>query len=394
MRGLTTGFSLSPDQARMLDELKSYLADTFPLEREGVVGTSPEWCSDSEFEWVRQFNAQLARDGWLVPQWPEEYGGRGLTAVESMLIREELAYRRIPTANSNGVDMLAPILLRFGTQAQKDEHLVKIATMERLWCQGYSEPDAGSDLAALRTTARREGDVYVVNGSKIWTGHAMRAHWMVLLARTDLDSKGTRGLSLLLVDLENTPGVTVHPIRSMTGAATFCQEYFEDSLVPVENLVGPEHGGWGASRVLLEHERAPLGQAAKYRRQLDDLLDVAAGRPISPRTSSKLGRLVERVESLRAMTYALAQSFSVDGEPQFPPHMPSVIKVFGSELAVELAGVSCEVLGLDIAAFQPPDRGWDFWQEFLHSLIYRIGGGTNEIQREIIALRKFGLART
>lgn len=394
MRGLTTGFSLSFDQSRLLDELKAYLDVEFPREHEGVIGSSPEWSGDDEFEWARRFNAQLARDGWLVPHWPERYGGRGLTAVDNMLIREELAYRRVPIGNSNGLDMLAPILLRFGTEAQRDEHLVKIAMMERLWCQGYSEPDAGSDLASLRTSARRDGDHYIVNGSKIWTGHAERAHWMVLLARTDPDSKGSKGLSLLLVDLENTPGVTVHPIRSLTGASTFCQEFFEDAVVPADNLVGPEHGGWGASRALLEHERAPLGQAAKYRRQLDDLLEVAGRRSVSPQVAAKLGRLVERVESARAMTYALAQNFNDKGEPQYAPHMPSVIKVFGSELAVELAEISCEILGLEVSAYRLPDSRADFWQEFLYSLIYRIGGGTNEIQREIIALRRFGLARS
>jgi len=394
MKGLSTGFSLSAEQSRMLADLKAYLDAEFPPERAGISGSSPEWSGGSQFEWALQFNAQLARDGWLIPHWPSEYGGRGLGVVENMLIREELAYRRVPIANANGLDMLAPILLRFGTQAQKDEHLPKIARMERLWCQGYSEPDAGSDLASVRTMARLDGDHYVINGSKIWTGHAQNAHWMVLLARTDPGSMGTRGLSLLLVDLENTPGVTVHPIGSLTGAVTFCQEFFQDCPVPAGNLLGPEHGGWAASRALLEHERAPFGQAAKYRRQLDDLLEAAAGRQISPEAASKLGRLVERVESARSMTYALAQSFSDDGTPKYPPHMPSVVKVFGSELAVELTGMACEILGLDITTYQPPEGSWDFWQEFLYSLIYRIGGGTNEIQREIIALRRFGLART
>lgn len=394
MRGLTTGFELSPAQAEMLDELKRYLDKEFPREHEGVAGATPEWSDDEEFAWIRRFNRQLAQDGWLVPHWPKEYGGRGLTAVDQMLIREELAYRRIPIANANGLDMLAPILLRFGTKEQQQEHLIKIAQMERLWCQGYSEPDAGSDLTSLRTTARRDGDYYIVNGSKIWTGHAVRADWMILLCRTDLESKGSRGLSLLLVDLHDTPGVEIHPIRSLTGAVTFCQEYFFDARVPVRNLVGPEHEGWRASRALLEHERAGVGTAARYRRALDDLLDVVAARGgVDPATEVKIGHLIEKVESARSMAYDVARVRS-GNEGEFPPHMPSVLKLYGSELGVELTEVATEILGLEVTAFTPEIGAWDFWQEFLYSLLFRIAGGSNEIQREIIGTRRFGLART
>ncbi len=393
MRGLTTGFAVSEAQAAMLDDLKRYLDKNFPSEHEGVVSATPEWFDDEEFAWIRDFNGQLAKDGWLVPHWPTQYGGRGLTPTDEMLIREELAYRRVPIANANGLDMLAPILLGFGTPEQCDEHLRKIAWMERLWCQGYSEPDSGSDLTSLRTSARREGDHYIVNGSKIWTGHAVRADWMILLARTDPNSTGSRGLSLLMVDLENTPGVDIRPIRSLTGEVTFCQEFFTDARVPVANLVGPEHDGWRASSALLEHERAGAGHAARYLRVLDDLLDVVAVRlPIDDGTAIKIGHLVQRVESARAIAYEVA-GVRRDAVGGYPPHMPSLMKLYAAELGFDLAEAASEVLGLDVCEYRPPEGAWDFWGELLYSLLFRIAGGSNEIQREIIATRRFGITR-
>ncbi len=247
MAGLTTGFQLSRQQAEMLDELKAYLDENFSPEHECHDGT-PEWGSEEEFQWYREFNRKLFEDGWLCPQWPQKYGGRGLTPVDQMLIKEEFAYRRVGLCNANGLQMLSPILLTYGTEEQKDTHLVKIARMEEMWCQGFSEPEFGSDLTHLRTTAIRDGDEYVVNGSKIWTGHGVHADWMVLLCRTDPEEKGSKGLSMLMVDLHNTPGVEIYPIRHMTGGVMFCQEYFTDARVPVENLVGPERttGGWPA----------------------------------------------------------------------------------------------------------------------------------------------------
>jgi acyl-CoA dehydrogenase len=393
MRSLTTGFALSHGQAQMIDDLKRYLDEYFPSEHEGPSGATPEWFSDEEFEWVRSFNSQLTRDGWLVSHWPERYGGRGLSPVDNMLIREELAYRRVPIANANGLDMLAPILLELGTEEQKEAHLSKIGLMEELWCQGFSEPDAGSDLTSLRTTARREGDYYVVNGSKIWTGHAMHASWMILLARTDLESRGSRGLSLLMVNLEETPGVAIHPIRSLTGGVTFCQEFFSDAQVPVSNLVGPEHEGWRASSVLLEHERARAGTAALYRRDLDDLLDAVVARDGADwNTAIALGKMIERVECARAMAYDVASALG-EGEGRYPPHMPSVTKIFGSELGADLTELATEILGLDVCEYKLNDGNWDFWEEFLYSPVARIGGGSSEIQHDIIGARCFGLGR-
>jgi acyl-CoA dehydrogenase len=392
MRGLTTGLPLSAQQADMLDELNSYLDEHFPTAHEGPSGSTPEWGDDDEYEWNRQFNAQLTRDGWLTAHWPEEYGGRGLTPIDNMLIREQLSYRRVPICNANGLDMLAPILLNLGTKEQKDAHLRKIALMEEHWCQGFSEPEAGSDLTSLRTTAIREGDHYVVNGSKIWTGHAMRAGWMILLARTDPEARGSRGLSMLMVDLDNTPGIEIHPIRSLTGAVTFCQEFFTDAKVPVANLVGPEHNGWRASQTLLEHERVRASNSALYRRDIDDLVDAVVARDFVDRgTQALLGHMIERVECARAMTYDIATELSDTG--RFSPHAPSVTKIFNSRLGGDLTRLGVDLLGLDVGSYRAGDGNWDFYQEFLFSPVSRLGGGSTEIHHDIIGTRYLGLER-
>ena len=394
MRSDVSGFALLPSQLEMLEELNSYLDDNFPREHEGGSGsTTPEWSEDKEFEWIRDFNRRLAQDGWLVPHWPERFGGRGLSAIDYVAIRELLAYRRVPIANANGLDMLAPILLELGTPEQQDAHLSRIAQMDEMWCQGFSEPDAGSDLTSLRTTAQRDGDYYIINGSKIWTGHAMHADWMVLLARTDLESTDSKGLSLLMVDMKDTPGITVHPIRSATGRVTFCQEFFSDARVPAANLVGPEHEGWRASRVLLGHERQRVGNAAaSFRRLLDDLFEVVAARGGADRNqAAKLGAMLERVECARSMAREVASAASA--EKDLIAHMPSVMKIYGSGLGHDLTTLACEILGLDVCDYEV-EGSWDYWNEFLIALVTSIGGGTSEIQHEIIGARYFGLARS
>ena len=393
MLGLTTGLPLDERQQLILADLKSYLDETFERKHEGATGETPEWSSPEQWEWVLKYNQKLAQDGWLTPHWPKEYGGRGWSFLDQMLIREELAYRRIALVNANGLDMIAPILLRFGTEEQKRQHLPGIGAAQTLWCQGYSEPEAGSDLTSLRTTAVRDGDYYVVNGSKIWTGHAMHASWMILLCRTDPGSKGSRGLSLLLVDLKNTEGIDINPIRALTGGVTFCQEFFADARVPVANRVGEENGGWRASRALLEHERAGVGGTAAKLRQLDDILRLVKETSeygLTSHDQSRLGKLIEQVECARAMAYQLA---SRTGEG-FPPHMPSVMKIFMAELGTKLSEFAVEALGMDVYEWAPEAGSWNFWNEYLYSLISPIAGGSNEIQKEIIGLRRFGIARS
>jgi acyl-CoA dehydrogenase len=394
MRELATGYPLSDWQRNMLAELKTYLDKNFPSERDSVGSMTAEWYDDDDYNWYHKFNQQLAKDGWLIPHWPVEYGGNGWSQIDNMLIREEFAYRRIPLVNANGLDMLGPVLLHFGTEEQKAEYLPGIANVTTMWCQGFSEPEAGSDLTSLRTTAVRDGDEYVINGSKIWTGHAVRASWMILLARTLQGSARSGGISMILVDMENTPGISKHPIRSMSGRATFCQEFFADARVPVTNLIGEEHGGWALSRMLLEHERGGVGAAAKLRRRLDDLLDMVDERGLARPGSAvalKLGEMIEQTESARAMAYEMAEA---RGEGGAPPHSASVLKLLCTNLSLEMSELGVELLGLDAVDYHPEVGSWTPWEEYLYSFIGRIAGGSNQIQREIVASRLLGVGRS
>jgi acyl-CoA dehydrogenase len=393
MRELTTGYPLSDRQQGMLADLKSYLDKNFPRGRDA--GTLPEWYPDEDYEWYLAFNQQLAKDGWLTPHWPVEHGGNGWSQIDNMLIREEFAYRRVPLANMNGLDMLGPTLLMFGTEEQKAKYLPGIAACTTAWCQGFSEPEAGSDLTSLRTTAVRDGGDYIINGSKIWTGHAVHADWMILLARTLEGSTGSRGISMILVDMANTPGVVKYPVRAMTGRITWCSEFFADARVPVENLIGEEHGGWKLSRALLEHERGGVGTAARLRRELDDLLDLVEERGFATpgsKTAIHLGKLVEKVESARALAYEMAESRGDGGGA--PPHLASVLKTYCASLAQEMSELAVELLGLEAPAYAPEIGAWTPWDEYLGSFSGTIAGGSNQIQREIIASRRLGIGRT
>jgi acyl-CoA dehydrogenase len=393
MRELATGYPLSDWQQGMLADLKTYLDKSFPRERDA--GTMPEWYPDEDYEWYLAFNQQLAKDGWLIPHWPVEHGGNGWSQIDNMLIREEFAYRRVPLANMNGLDMLGPTLLMFGTEEQKAKYLPGIANVTTAWCQGFSEPEAGSDLTSLRTSAVRDGDHYVINGSKIWTGHAVHADWMILLARTLEGSTGSRGISMILVDMANTPGVVKYPVRAMTGRITWCSEFFADARVPVENLIGEEHGGWKLSRALLEHERGGVGTAARLRREVDDLLDMVQERGLAKpgsKTAIQMGHLVEKVESARALAYEMAESRG-DGSGA-PPHLASVLKAYCASLAQEMSLLAVELLGLEAPAYAPEVGAWSPWDEYLGSFAGTIAGGSNQIQREIIASRRLGIGRT
>jgi alkylation response protein AidB-like acyl-CoA dehydrogenase len=381
---------LTPEQQALRQELRAFLdAELPPQHEEGP--ESAEWAPDEEYAWVHDFNRRLGAAGWLVPHWPFEYGGRGLGIIEQVVVREELAYRRAPLINPNGVNMLGPVLMREGTAEQKVRHLPGIAGANVIWAQGYSEPNAGSDLAALQMRAERRGDHYVLNGQKTWTSCGMRADWMFLLARTSREKRRQDGISFLLVDMR-TPGIEVRPIASMTGTVTFAEEFFTDVRVPVENLVGAEGDGWRVGKSVLEFERSNVARAARERRILDDLLSycrTVAGTerdPLAdPLARQDLGRMIERVEVGRAICYRLA---SLQAAGRVPPEMPSISKLYHSEFAAELVDVGSRILG-DYGNVMPgdvhcPARG-QFSLGVMKQLLHKIGAGTSEIQRDIIA---------
>lgn len=382
-------------RARIRDWLASNLPDEFRR-----TAANPDYLPRDAHERAVEFCRKLHEQGWFVPHWPAMFDGGGLGVVEQVVIREELAYAGAPMVNTNGVNMLAPVLFRFGTSAQQEEHLPAIARSERMWAQGYSEPEAGSDLAALKMTARRDGDVYVLDGQKTWTSNGVLADWIFVLARTSpVGDKRQAGISFFLVDMDS-PGLTRRPIRSMTGYPTFAEEFFDGVRVPATNLVGCEGEGWKVAKALLDAERSNVTRAAQAQRYLDELVDWCHARrgtthdPLAdPMNRVALARAVERVEVGRALSYRVAHQQAAG---TLDPALPSLSKLYHSELTAELRQLGAQILG-PAGALLPddPDSVLDghFSEGLLLSLLHTIGGGTSEIQRDLISTTGLGLPR-
>jgi alkylation response protein AidB-like acyl-CoA dehydrogenase len=379
--------------------VREWLAANLPDEFRRTAA-NPDYLPRDAHDRAVAFCQALHAQGWFVPHWPAQYGGGGRSVVEQMVIREELAYAGAPLVNTNGVNMLAPVLFKYGTPEQKAEHLPSIARSERMWAQGYSEPEAGSDLAALRMTARRDGDHYVLDGQKTWTSNGVLADWIFVLARTSpIADKRQAGISFFLVDLD-TPGITRRPIRSMTGYPTFAEEFFDSVRVPAANLVGAEGEGWTVGKALLEVERSNITRAAQAQRYLDELIDWCHAQqgsvhdPLAePTTRIALARAVERVEAGRALSYRAAH---LQAAGALDPALPSLSKLYHSELTAELRTLGAQILG-PAGELMPDDPDsilhGHFSEGLLLSLLHAIGGGTSEIQRDLISTIGLGMPR-
>jgi alkylation response protein AidB-like acyl-CoA dehydrogenase len=380
-------------------QVRGWLENNLPDEFRRTAA-NPDYLPRDAHDRAVAFCKKLHAKGWFVPHWPARYEGGGLGVVEQVVIREELAYAGAPLVNTNGVNMLAPVLFRFGTPEQQDQHLPAIARSERMWAQGYSEPEAGSDLAALRMTARRDGDDYVLDGQKTWTSNGVLADWIFVLARTSpVGEKRQAGISFFLVDL-SSPGITRRPIRSMTGYPTFAEEFFDGVRVPPENLVGGEGEGWKVAKALLDSERSNVTRAAQAQRYLDELVEWchaqrgSAHDPLSdPVNRIALARMVERVEVGRALSYRVAH---LQAAGALDPALPSLSKLYHSELTAELRQLGAQILG-PAGALMPDDPeavlDGHFSEGLLLSLLHTIGGGTSEIQRDLISTTGLGLPR-
>lgn len=395
-------FSWTDEQEQLRTEVREFLSRELPpSQEEGAL--SAEWDSSERFEWAVSFNKKLADRGWLTAHWPKQYGGGGMSILEQLVLREELAYRRAPLLNMNGVNMLGPILMMHGTEEQKGAHLPGIANVDVMWCQGYSEPNAGSDLASLETTAIRDGDDYLINGTKIWTGHAMHADWIFVLARTDPNAPKHKGISMFLMEMTE-PGIIVQPLQSMfDGAVIFCQEFFDDVRVSRQNLVGEENRGWYVAKDLLNFERSNVSRAAAARRLLDDVILWHRRRKSRPnwtltrRSQGLEMSLAERVietEVGRLLSYRIANIQAAGGVPN---HEASAAKVLHSEVGVRIVDTAWQILGLwGIPLPEDDRRQLDGRITFglALSFVQTVAAGANEVQRDIIATRGLGLPRS
>src|SRR3954463_6150280 len=294
----------SPDELAFRDEVRGWLRANLPQDLREKVENYAHLSKDDLMRWHRT----LAKKGWVAPAWPKEWGGTGWNVVQRYLFEEELGYAGAPPIIPFGVTMCAAVLLRFGTEAQKKRFLPRIYNGDDFWCQGYSEPGSGSDLASLKTKAVPQGDHYVVNGQKIWTTLAHYADWIFCLVRTDPTlEKRQEGISFLLIDMK-TPGITIRPLILMDGAHEVNEVFFDDVKVPVENLVHDEGKGWTVAKYLLGHERMNTGRIGESKRQLARLKQYAA--PMMGRTAGATASRASRSSSPRSRSPTFASSIA------------------------------------------------------------------------------------
>jgi len=333
-----------------------------------------------------------------VPHWPVEWGGAGWSPIKQSIFTEELQLAPAPRPLSFSVYMVGPVIIEFGSEVQKKRFLPRIANSDDWWCQGFSEPDAGSDLASLKTNARREGDYYIVNGQKTWTSYAQYADWIFCLVRTDPTVKKQMGISFLLIDMK-TPGITVRPIQTIDGGHEVNEVFFDNVKVPAENLVGEENKGWDYAKFLLSAERVNLARLGVSKERLQRARELAArtpyqGRPLLEHAGFRTKLAALEVE-LKALEITQLRVLSAEGQSHgVPDPASSILKVKGSELQQATSNLLVQILGPD--ALRRQDDAFDDWSSMITANYFNwrkvsIFGGSNEIQKTIIAKSILGL---
>src|SRR6201981_2130348 len=381
--------NLTTEELSFRDELRAWLVSNVPKDwNEGR-----EKPIEESFPYLRAWQQKLHEGRWAAVSWPREYGGRSATLMQQALFWEEMArVEAPPMANSLGLGLIGPTIIACGTEAQKKRFIPKILSAGEIWCQGFSEPNAGSDLAALQTEARLDGDHYIVNGQKVWTSYGTLGDWCELVVRTDPSAAKHKGLTVLLVDMKS-PGVEVRPLRQMTGESEFNELFFRDVRVPVENILGKVNDGWNVAMSTLMHERGAYGARLIliFKRNINRLIELSRvtqrnGRPASldPVLRQRLAQCYADVEIMRLNQLRAFSRITATGAPG--PE-GSIQKLFWSELnqrlqqlAQELLGPYGQLLGSDAHAI---DKGiWSYG--YLRSRGNTIEAGTSEVQRNII----------
>jgi alkylation response protein AidB-like acyl-CoA dehydrogenase len=364
------------------DELRAWFADHPAAE-------PPGRDEEALYAWRRDYQRQMAADGWAAVHWPVEYGGRGATLTQSAIFFEELSRAGAPLpANVLGLLLAGPTIMVWGTPEQKERYLHPILTAEEVWCQGFSEPEAGSDLASLKTRAVRDGDDWVVTGQKVWTSGAQWAKWCMLVARTDTEAPKHKGLTYFLMDMEQD-AVQVRPLRQITGEAEFNELFIEEARIPDANVLGGVGNGWKVALTTLMNERAGLGFSLQVRlRQMLDRLVAEAGRRgvlEDPLVADRLGDLHLRTETLRLTAYRGLTAIEKYGQPG--PE-GSLLKWIWSDTNQQLTQLAADIVGPEALA-----AGGSCSYELLRARGNSIEGGTTEILKNIIAERVLGLPK-
>ncbi len=345
---------------------------------------------------------KLAAKGWMAPAWPVEYGGAGMSVMQQFVFNEEMARARAPRPGGIGIGFAGPTIIVYGNDEQKQEHLPNLLSGEATWCQGFSEPGSGSDLASLQTRAAKDGDDYVINGQKIWTSGAQFAQRMILLARTDQAAPKHKGISYFLLDMKS-PGVTVRPLTNMANTQGFSEVFFDNVRVPAKDLLGEENRGWYVATTTLDFERSSIGTSVAQAQGVEDLIKyVKSNGHVHPTVKLELAERGIEAECARLLSYRV---ITLQNRGLVPNHEASAVKLYSAELSQRIADTGVKMAGLfglldrddkvpkDAATNRyAPNRG-RFMRTYLQAVSGTIAGGTSEIQRGIIAGRGLGLPR-
>ena len=396
----------TPDEIAFRDEVRAFMRAKLPpaIREKMVAGRS--LAKQDLVDWQRILNAK----GWAVPQWPKEWGGTGWGPVKTYLFRDEMQQAPAPEPLAFGVSMVGPVIIAFGNEAQKKKYLPRIANLDDWWCQGFSEPGAGSDLASLKTSAKRANGHYVVNGQKTWTTLAQYADWIFCLVRTDPAAKKQEGISFLLIDMR-TAGITVRPIQTIDGGLEINEVFFDDVKVPVENLVGEENKGWDCAKFLLGNERTGIARVGISKARIRRLKELAAqqqsgGKPLlaDERFRAKIAAVEIELKALE-MTQLRVVAGERNRNGNKPDPASSILKIKGSEIQQAITELLLEVVGPYALPDQIPHEESERWNEppigpdwagplapqYFNYRKTSIYGGTNEIQKNIIAKAILGL---
>jgi alkylation response protein AidB-like acyl-CoA dehydrogenase len=389
--------TFSDEDLQFQQEVRDFLAARLPEDIRDRVARGYILSKEDQVRWQIILNEQ----GWMAPNWPVEYGGTDWTLTQKYIFAQEMALGCAPLVTGFGITMIGPVLIAFGSEEQKARYLPRVLNSEHYWCQGYSEPGAGSDLASLKTRAVRDGDHYVINGQKTWTSYAHFADMMFCLVRTDPDAKAQQGISFILIDM-NTPGIEIRPIIGLDMGHTLNEVFFDDVRVPVENLVGEENKGWTYAKYLLQNERNFVARVAQSKHLVEKLKTIASEQRVGNGMlidSPDFKRRLTNLEiDLRALEYSELRYLSkqLQGESIGPE--PSIMKVKGSEIQQGLKQLLVESLGMYSAPYENdsmsidsdylsvgPDHMRGIMAEHLYGRAATIYGGSNEVQRNILS---------
>jgi pimeloyl-CoA dehydrogenase large subunit len=396
----------SADEVAFRDEVRAFVAAQLPASIRHKLAAGHHASRDDIVTWTRI----LAAKGWSVPHWPVEWGGTGWSPIKLLIFNDEIQRAHAPESLAFGTSMVGPVIYTFGSKAQKERFLPRIANLEEWWCQGFSEPGAGSDLAGLRTTAKKQGDTWVIDGQKTWTTLAQYADWIFVLARTDASVKKQEGISFFLVDMK-TPGITVRPIQTIDGGHEVNEVFLDNVVIPAENIVGQENKGWDYAKFLLSNERNGIARVGVSKARLAKIRQLAAlptygetPKMDDPIFRMKLAAVEVELKALE-MTQMRVISAIRPGEKPGPNPMSSVLKIKGSELQQATTELLMDVVGPYALPFEPEREDGERWNEppvgpdwastiaptYFNTRKVSIYGGSNEIQRSIIAKAILGL---